>query len=107
MALGEDYRAYEDAITTALRVLRPQDEVETVRRDLLLGSLDPPEPDLVMCDLPDTGWGNAWIELSTDPNMPTKVRLGTSTSEITNPDLEALLSLVEQADKLQDAGATR
>jgi hypothetical protein len=107
VALSEEYRAYEDAIASALRALRPQDEVATARLDRLLERIDALEPDLVMCGIPDPGRTPAWVELSTDPGKPTRIRVGTRTSETTNPDLSLLLSLVEEAGRLPDIGAAR
>ena len=41
----------------------------------------------------------AWVELSLDPERPSRVRLGEQRWETLNPSLEELLSVVDEAEK--------
>lgn len=103
VALEDQYRAYQDAITSAVRILRPYDEVASVD----LGSLDSElarlEPLLVICSLSGSAnadRGFAWIELPEDPYLPTKVRIGEHRYELTNPTLEELIRVIEKTEEL-------
>jgi hypothetical protein len=42
----------------------------------------------------------AWVDLSTDPMQPTRVSIGGRYSERTNPTLEGLLEVIDEAEKV-------
>lgn len=96
VAFEDEYRAYQEALTEALRMVRPRADVTTVRTDELPDALARLEPDLVICSRPDTGHGAAWIELSMEPDAPSRVRVGERRSEIANPPLDYIISVVDE-----------
>lgn len=98
VAFEDEYRAYQEALTEALRMMRPRAEVSMARPDDLPNSLARFQPDLVICSRPDTGSGAAWIELSMEPGVLSRVRVGEHRSEIVNPSLDYILSVVEEVE---------
>jgi hypothetical protein len=103
VAFEDEYRAYQEALTEALRIMRPRAEVSTVRPEAPPDALARLEPDLVICSRPDEGYGAAWIELSMEPGAPSRVRAGDRRSEIVNPPLDFILSV---ADAVEGAPGT-
>jgi hypothetical protein len=103
VALEEEYRAYREVIAAGIRLLRPHIEVATSGLDALEEEIARFNPHVVICSLPatvSTGDRVAWVELSLDPDRPTVVRIGGRYSERNNPDLEALLKVVDEAEQL-------
>ena len=103
VALEDDYRAYRGAIAAGIQLLRPHVEVATTGLDALEEELARIDPHVVICNLPDTaGSGErlAWVELSLDPARPSVVRVGGSYSEQSNPAFEALLRVIDEAERL-------
>ena len=61
------------------------------------------EPFLVICDRPgatDHDGDPAWIELSLEPSLSTKVRLYGQQRELFNPTLEDLIEVIDEAERL-------
>lgn len=61
------------------------------------------KPFLVICDRPDASNHDgvpAWIELSLEPSLSTKVRLYGQQRELINPTLEDLLEVIDEAERL-------
>ena len=90
-------------IAAALRVLRPHAEVETTTLDALGDEIGRSDPDLVICNRPNTvdpGGRIAWVELSIDPTQPTRVCVGGRYAEPTNPTLEVLLAVIDEVEEL-------
>jgi len=103
IAFEPEYRAYQGVIAAAIRVLRPHIEVETTDLDALEEEIQRLDPQLVICsrsNAADLGDRLAWVELSMDPMQPTKVSIGGRNSERTNPTLEVLLEVVDEAEKI-------
>jgi hypothetical protein len=103
IALEPEYRAYQGVIAAAIRVLRPHVEVETADLDALEEEIQRLDPQLVICsrsDAADLSDRLAWVELSMDPMQPTRLSIGGRYSEKTNPTLEVLLGVVDEAEKL-------
>lgn len=98
VAFEDEYRAYQEALTQALRMVRPRAEVSKARPDDLPDALARLEPDMVICSRPDTGYGEVWIELSMEPGAPSRVRVGEQRSEVVNPTLDYILSVVDEAE---------
>lgn len=84
-------------------MVRPRAEVATARTDDLPDALERLEPDLVICSRPDAGYGAAWIELSMEPGEPSRVRVGEHRSEIVNPPLDFILSVVDEVGRMSGA----
>jgi hypothetical protein len=103
VALHDDYRAYRGAIAAGIRLLRPHVEVATTGLDALEDEAARLDPHVVICSLPataDSGERLAWVELSLDPARPSVVRVGGSYSKQSNPALEALLRVIDEAERL-------
>lgn len=101
--MEDEYRAYREVIAAGVGTLRPRAEVTTVRLDLLERELGRLDPEVVICsgpEPPESGVRLAWVELPLDPARPTKISLDGRRSESTNPTMEALLAVVDEAEKL-------
>jgi hypothetical protein len=101
IAFEPEYRAYQGVIAAAIRVLRPNVEVQTADLDALEEEIKRFDPQLVICgrsNTADLGDRLAWVELSMDPMQPTRVSIGGRYSERTNPTLEVLLEVVDEAE---------
>ena len=98
MALEDDYRAYRETIAAALRVLRPSAEVKSTTIEALEEDLERFDPQVVICGYegvePDDR--AAWVDLSLDPTRPTKISVGGSSLELTNPRVEDLLEVIDK-----------
>lgn len=65
------------------------------------------EPFLVICDRPgspDHDSVPAWVELSLEPSLSTRVRLYGQRRELVNPTLEDLVEVVDEAERLVSRG---
>lgn len=102
VAFEDEYRAYQEALASALRTLRPRAEISTVYPERAPGSQTHPWPDLVICNQPDPGESLAWLELSMEPDLPSKLRIAEHRSGIANPSLEEILSVVDEVERLAD-----
>ena len=101
--MDDDYRAYRGAIAAGIQLLRPHVEVATTGLDALEEEVARLDPHVVICSLPATVASYeklAWVELSLDPARPSKVRVAGSYSEQSNPALEALLRVIDEAERL-------
>ncbi|MDQ5830554.1 MAG: hypothetical protein M3324_12015 [Actinomycetota bacterium] len=99
MAMEDNYRAYREMISAALRILRPGTEVESTTLEALKEELERFDPQVVICEghedeEPDDRPA-AWIELSFDPTLPTKISVGGRHLERTNPTMEELLEVID------------
>lgn len=103
VAFEDEYRAYQDALASALRTLRPHAEVSTSYPEVAPGSSPRPWPELVICNRPDPGESLAWLELSMEPGRTSKLRIGEHLSRVANPSLEEILSVVDEVERLTDA----
>jgi hypothetical protein len=104
VAFEDEYRAYGEALTEALRMVRPRAAVSSARADDLPEAVARLHPDLTISSRPDPGGVTAWVELSMEPERPSRVRVGERRSETTNPDLDLLLSIVDEVEGLAEAG---
>ncbi|HEX2729924.1 MAG TPA: hypothetical protein VHM16_09210 [Rubrobacteraceae bacterium] len=102
VAFEDEYRAYQEALASALRTLRPRAEVSTDYPERAPDSPSHPWPDLVVCNQPDPGGGLAWLELSMEPGVPSNLRIGEHRSRIANPSLQEILSVVDEVERLTD-----
>ena len=99
MAFEESHRTYRETIAAALRVLRPGTEVKSTSLEELEGELERFDPQVVISSghkEVELGIRLAWIELSVDPTMPTKISVGGRHYERTNPTMEELLEVIEE-----------
>jgi hypothetical protein len=109
VALEDDYRAYREVIAVGINALRPHTEVTSVGLAELEVELARLDPDVVMSSVAaGSGLGErlAWVELSLDPARPSIVCVGGRYSERINPGLEALLEVVDEAERLFESENT-
>jgi hypothetical protein len=103
VTLEKDYRAYQDMLAAAIRVLRPQAEVETASLEELGERIERFDPELVIYSRSnnvDLGDRLSWVELSLDPTQPTKMCVGGRYSERTNPTVDVLLAAIDEVEEL-------
>jgi hypothetical protein len=90
-------------IAVGIHALRPHTEVTSVglaEFEVELARLD---PDVVISSaVARAGFGKrlAWVELSLEPARPSMVSVGGRYSEQINPGLDALLEVVDEAERL-------
>jgi len=90
-------------IAAGLETLRPGTEVAAIGLDQLEGELARLGPQVVVCSRPgrlaEVEGRLAWVEISLDPTRPTKISFGGGRhSESTNPTLEELLAVLDEAE---------
>jgi hypothetical protein len=104
LSFEEEYRIYMEAMADAIRVFRPNVEVATVDAQELEAEVERFDPQLVICSLPlpDYPVDNqlARIELSPEPDQPSRFRIGESRRESTNPTLGEILAVVDETKGL-------
>ena len=103
IAIEDEYRAYREVIAAGIEALRPGVEVTSVGLDLLEGELARLDPQVVVCSGPEPtekGGRHAWVELPLDPIRPMKIRRGERHSESSDPTLQGLLAVVDEAEQL-------
>jgi hypothetical protein len=99
VAFEDNYNVYRETIAAALRVLRPETEVKSTTLEELEEELERFDPAVVICSghkEVELCSSLAWIELSVDPFMPTKISVGGRHFERTNPTVEELLEVIEE-----------
>jgi hypothetical protein len=99
VAFEDDYRAYRETIAAVIRVLRPHSEVESTTVEALGEELERFDPQVVICTgHEEVGSGSrlAWIEVSLDPTVPTKISVGGRHLERTNPTVEELIEVIDE-----------
>ena len=96
------HRVYGEAIGQAIRDARPDAEVVVSEPGTFEAESERLDPHLVISGVPlpsNPGGGKpAWIELSTEPDRPTRIRGGERYWESTNPSLGELLAVVESTE---------
>ena len=110
VATEDEYRAYREVLAAGIEALRPGTEVAAVGLDRLEGELARLDPEVVVCSRPDPagpGVRRAWIELSLDSTRPARISLGGRRSESTNPTLETLLAVIDDAEGLPRSRGSR
>src|SRR3712207_6545776 len=111
VAYDDEYRAYREVIAAGIHWLRLQVEVATCTPDELLGgTFERFDPQVVICGRPgivDPGDVQAWVELPMEPELPTKIRVGDRRQTSASLELEGLLGIIDEAEKLVQAQAGR
>jgi hypothetical protein len=103
VAFEDDYRAYREVIAAGIRVLRPRAEVRITNSNAIQEEVKRFEPNVVICDRPEVADPNnvlGRIELSLDPLLPSKIRVGDRLWELTNPALDVLLGVLDEVEEL-------
>jgi len=103
VAFEDDYRAYRDVIAAGVRILRPHTEVETTTLESLGKRIEHFDPQLVVCNRPNTldlRRRAAWVELPLDSTRPTKICVRGRYSMRINPALDVLLAVIDEVEEL-------
>jgi hypothetical protein len=109
VALEDDYRAYREVIAVGVHSLRPHIEVTSAELEELEEELARLDPDVVISSAGATassGERIAWVQLSLDPARPSIVCVGGRYSERINPGLNALLEIIDEAERHLESGST-
>lgn len=107
VALEDRHRAYREAIADAIGSVRMHLTVAAIDPEGLADEMARLGPFLVICDRPyasDHDDVPAWIELSPEPNLSTKIYLYGQRRELINPTLEDLIEVVDEAERLASKG---
>lgn len=102
VALEDEYRAYREVLAAGFQALRPGTRVSTTVPSGLEEEMVRFDPQVIISNRPgsaDTGDSVTWIELPTDPSRPTVVSFGGRSFEQSNPTLDALLEIVDEAER--------
>src|SRR5215212_9695147 len=104
VAFDETYHVYGEFIAGAIQRSRPAVKAQAIDRLALEEVEHRWNPYLLICSPPvppnSISTREAWVELSLDPERPSRVRLGEQRWKTLNPSLEELLSVVDEAEKL-------
>lgn len=107
VAFEDEYRTYREVIAATIRILRPCAEVATSDLEALEEELARFDPHLVICSCPrpaSSSSVHAWIVLSLDLDDPAKICIDGHYSEQHNPNLEALLVILDEVERLIQTG---
>lgn len=108
IAFEEPHYIYSEAVKEILRKHRPHIPVMNVPLKALKDHLDRFVPHLVVSsesNTVDPGGTAAWIEISPEPAELSTFWLDGQHSELSNPRLTELLTLVDEAEELVQKGA--
>jgi hypothetical protein len=100
VAIEDVYSAYRETIAAVLSILRPHAEVETITLESFEEELERFDPQVVICsghNEVEFDSNQIWIELSLDSTQPTKISVYGRHLERTNPTLEDLLEVIDEA----------
>ena len=102
IAYEDTHRVYAEAMRHAIRGLRPGAEVAACGVAELGAGLEGFDPDLVISSRPNTvepGRRTAWYRISPEPGEPSEVCVGGRRREVENPDMEVLLSVLDETEE--------
>ena len=104
LSFEKEYRVYGQAIAAAIRQFRPDVGVAVVNAEDLEEEAERFDPQLVICSPPVpenlVNERLARIELSPEPDRPSRFRVGERHWEITNPTLGQILPVIEETKRL-------
>ena len=104
VALENSYRTYRDVIAAAIKISRPDVEVESVELATLEEKVRTFNPHVVICSLPataDLGDVPGLVELSLDLSHPTVVTIkGRHVEQSHHMRLEHLLKVLDEVEQL-------
>jgi hypothetical protein len=106
VAFEDEYHAYQETLAATIRILRSDAEVVTTEPRKLGALAKHFAPDIVIgsrCNDTELEGVPAWIELSLDPAQATKIYMDGKHSEMVNPTLDKLLSIIEEASQITGA----
>jgi hypothetical protein len=104
VSLEEENRLYTEAIADAIRRFRSNVEVVSAESEELESEMERFDPQLIITSPPildnPVDEGLARIELSPDPQQPSRFRIGERRWERTNPTLGEILLVIDETKKL-------
>jgi len=107
LSFEKNYRVYGQAMAAAIREFRPNVEVAVVEGDDLESEVERFDPQLVITSppLPENPVDDrlARIELSPEPDQPSRFRVGDRQWESTNPTLGEIFPVVDETKRLRRA----
>jgi hypothetical protein len=105
LSFEEKYRVYGQAMAAAIRQFRPDVEVTVVDGEDLEEAAERFDPQLVICSPPvpenPVDERLARIELSPEPDQPSRFRVGDRHWETTNPTLGEILPIIDETKRLR------
>jgi hypothetical protein len=105
LSFEEKYRVYGQAMAAAIRQFRPDVEVAVVDGEDLEEEAERFDPQLVITSPPvpenPVDERLARIELSPEPDQPSRFRVGDRHWESTNPTLGEILPVVDETKRLR------
>ena len=107
LSFEKKYQVYMDAMASAIREFRPDVEVALIDGEDLESEVERFDPQLVITSppVPENPVDDrlARIELSPEPERPSRFRVGDRHWETTNPTLGEILPVVEETKRLRRA----
>ena len=104
LSFEKEYRVYGQAMAAAIRQFRPDVEVAVVDGEDLEEEAERFDPQLVITSPPApenlVDERLAHIELSPEPDQPSRFRVGDRHWETTNPTLGQILPVIEETKRL-------
>ncbi len=104
VVFGDDYRAYREVLAVGVGVLRPSTEVRTTNPAGLEVEVKHFKPQVLISGQPEAAADpndvTAWFELSVDPLLPSRIRVGDFRWESTNPTLAVLLDVFDEVEEI-------
>jgi hypothetical protein len=105
LSFEKEYRVYGQAMAAAIREFRPDVEVAVVEGEDLESEAERFDPQLVITSPPVpenlVDERLAHIELSPEPDQPSRFRVGERQWETTNPTLGEILPVVDETKRLR------
>jgi hypothetical protein len=103
----DSYRSYGQTMVGAIRGLRPQTEAALAQVRELEAEVGRLDPHLVICNRQnsiDPGGRAAWARLSDEPDEPSEFCLAGRRWGSENPDLEEVLAIIDEMERLLREG---
>ena len=104
LSFEKNYRVYGQAMAAAIRQFRPDVEVAVCDGEDLDEEAERFDPQLIICSPPapenPVDDRLARIELSPEPDQPSRFRVGDRHWETTNPTLGEILPVVDETKRL-------
>ncbi len=103
--MEEDYRIYRAVMASGLHTMRPHLQVETAGTAEFVERLESFDPQIVVCggqSFARSGGALVWIDLAFDSAVPlqrpARIWVGNRCRDVPNPDLNYLLSVIDEVD---------
>ena len=105
IAMEEDYRIYRAVMASGLHAMRPRLQLATAGPGELVEQLKSFDPQIVICGgraFARSKGPLVWMDLAFDSaaplQRPARIWVGDRCREVPNPDLDYLLSVIDEVD---------